>query len=183
MMTDQQIIEGLRLNDNHIIGHFYSQSRKKFMNYFRTTYGKTDYDYLNDLYQDSFVSVWENAKLGKLNKMTSTLTTYLFAVGEHKMMAHDRKYKGKITKLDPQKHNWVDSDTEEIEEKEEKERKIDEIVDKMTYPCSDILRMHYWENLSGEEIAVQMKYASADAVKSQKYKCIQKLKKAVEAIF
>jgi RNA polymerase sigma-70 factor (ECF subfamily) len=182
-MQDRQIIEGLRNNDSHVIGQFYNQNRKVFINYFRTTYGKTDDDYLKELYQDSCVSVWENAKMGKLNKMTSTLTTYLFAVGKYKMMAHDRKYKEMTTELDLQRLNLVDSDAEEMEEKEEKERKIDEIVGKMTYPCSDILRMHYWEKLSGEEIAVQMKYASADAVKSQKYKCMQKLKQAVMAVF
>lgn len=182
MMTDQQIIDGFRNNDRKVINVFYAVNRGAFLNHFRNTYGKDD-EYLTDLYQDANVTLWENIKTGKLNKMTSTLSTYLFAVGKYKMMARDRKFKEMTTELDLQNLNLVDSDAEEMEEKEEKERKINELVSKMTYPCSDILRMHYWEKLSGEEIAVKMRYVSTDAVKSQKYKCMQKLKQAVMAVF
>lgn len=182
MMTDQQIIDGFRNNDRKIINRFYAANKGAFFNHFRNTYGKDD-DYLIDLYQDANVTLWENIQKGKLGKMTSTLTTYLFAVGKYKMMANDRKFKEMTTEMDLQNLDLVDSDADEMEEKEEKERKIDEIVSKMTYPCSDILRMHYWEKLSGEEIATQMNYASTDAVKTQKYKCMQKLKQAVMAVF
>lgn len=182
MITDQQIIDGFRNNDRKIINRFYATNKGAFLNHFRNTYGKDD-DYLIDLYQDANVTLWENIQKGKLGKMTSTLTTYLFAVGKYKMMANDRKFKEMTTEMDLQNLELVDSDAEEMEEKEEKERKIDEIVSKMTYPCSDILRMHYWEKLSGEEIAHQMNYASTDAVKTQKYKCMQKLKQAVMAVF
>ena len=181
MMTDQQIIEGFRNNDQKIINEFYAANKGAFLNHFRNTYGKDD-DYLLDLYQDAITALWENIQKGKLRNMTSTLSTYLFAVGKYKMMANDRKFKEMTTELDLQNLDLVDSDAEEMEEKEEKERKIDEVVSKMTYPCSDILRMHYWEKLSGEEIAHQMNYASTDAVKTQKYKCMQKLKKAVLAV-
>ena len=180
-MNDLQIIDGFRNNDRKIINGFYAANRGAFLNHFRTNYGKDD-DYLLDLYQDANVILWENIKTGKLGKMTSTLTTYLFAVGKYKMMANDRKFKEMTTEIDLQNLDLVDLDAEEMEEKEEKERKIDEIVSKMTYPCSDILRMHYWEKLSGEEIAKRMKYASTDAVKTQKYKCMQKLKQAALAV-
>ena len=182
MITDQQIIEGFRNNDRRIINGFYAANKGAFLNHFRNTYGKDD-GYLIDLYQEAIVTLWENIQKGKLGKMTSTLTTYLFAVGKYKMMANDRKFKEMTTELDLQNLDLVDDDAEETAEQEERERKIDEIMSRMTYPCSDILRMHYWEKLSGEEIAVQMKYASTDAVKTQKYKCMQKLKQAVMAVF
>lgn len=182
-MTDQQFIEGLRNNDNKVIALFYRQNRSSFMNFFRTTYGKTDDDYLTELFQDSCVSVWQNAKLGKMDNMTCALSTYLFSVGKYKMMAGDRKFKEMTTELDLQNLDLVDDDAEELEERENRERKVDELVGDMGYPCSDILRMHYWEKLSGEEIAKQMKYASTDAVKTQKYKCMQKLKKAIANMF
>lgn len=182
MMTDQQIIDGFRNNDQKIITEFYNTNKDEFLNHFRNIYGKVEDDLL-DLYQDAHLMLWENIQKGKLINMTSTLKTYLFAVGKYKMMANDRKFKEMITDVDLQNLNLVDSDAEEMEEKEEKERKLDEIVSKMTYPCSDILRMHYWEKLSGEDIAKQMKYASTDAVKTQKYKCMQKLKRAVKVVF
>ena len=181
-MTDLQIIEGFKNNDSKTINGFYTANKGAFLNHFRNTYGKSE-EYLLELYQDANVTLWENIQQGKLVKMTCTLTTYLFAVGKYKMMANDRKFKEMTTDVDLQNLDLVDSDAEELEEKEEKERKIDEIVSKMTYPCSDILRMHYWEKLSGEEIAAKMKYASTDAVKTQKYKCMQKLKQAVLAVF
>lgn len=177
-MTDEQIIEGFRLNDRKTINTFYSVNRDRFFSYFRNAFGKSDEE-LIDLYQDSCVTLWENANNGRLKRLTSTLSTYLFAVGKYKMMANDRKFKEMASDIDLQNLNLVEDDPEEIEERESRLKIIDEIVDEMKYPCSDILRMHYWEKCSGEEIAEKMQYKNPDAVKTQKYKCMQKLKKVI----
>jgi DNA-directed RNA polymerase specialized sigma24 family protein len=52
----------------------------------------------------------------------------------------------------------------------------------MDEPCCSLLDKFYWEELSGEEIARQMNYKNADTVKTQKYKCMQKLKVALTGV-
>ncbi len=50
----------------------------------------------------------------------------------------------------------------------------------MKAPCDKLLIAQYWHRLSGAEIAKRLGYNSADSVKSQKFKCIQKLKALVD---
>ena len=53
---------------------------------------------------------------------------------------------------------------------------IDKIVENMGEPCSLILMGVWWEKKSMETLALELKkYANADSVKTQKYKCVQKL--------
>ena len=49
-------------------------------------------------------------------------------------------------------------------------------VYKMGEPCSPLLLSFYWDKLSWENIAVLLHYKDANSAKTQKYKCIQKLK-------
>ena len=44
----------------------------------------------------------------------------------------------------------------------------------------ELLRRFYWDRLSGVEIAQAMNYSNADSVKTQKNKCMKKLKPIVE---
>jgi DNA-directed RNA polymerase specialized sigma24 family protein len=59
---------------------------------------------------------------------------------------------------------------------EENENIIQKAVKEMGEPCHTILVKQYWEDKGGEEIALEMNYKNTDTAKTQKYKCIQKLK-------
>lgn len=50
------------------------------------------------------------------------------------------------------------------------------MVSTLKAPCDELLIAQYWYRLSGTEIAKRLGYNSADSVKSQKFKCIRKLR-------
>ena len=50
------------------------------------------------------------------------------------------------------------------------------MVSSLKSPCDELLKAQYWYRLSGAEIAKRLGYSSADSVKSQKFKCLRKLR-------
>ena len=91
-------------------------------------------------------------------------------------MAKDRKYKEIANDTEIQKLDFVEDDAQELEKRIEREDFVDRMVGDMKPPCSQILQMFYFDKKKGEEIAEAMGYANTDTVKTQKYKCMQKLK-------
>lgn len=50
----------------------------------------------------------------------------------------------------------------------------------MKAPCNKLLIAQYWYRLPGAKIAKKLGYRSVDSVKSQKFKCIRKLRALVD---
>ncbi len=176
-MTDIEIIKGFLTNDEKVIADFYMEFKFKFCSFFRTRFAK-DEEYLNDLYQDACTILWDNIHTGKLTiaNLSSSLSTYLISVGKYSLMSKDRKYKEILNDDEIKKLNFVEDDIEDFKARVEREDFVERMVSEMKSPCSDILKAFYWDRLSGEEIALKLNFSSADSVKTQKYKCMKKLK-------
>lgn len=176
-MTDAEYIHGFFCNDNIAISRFYRENERNFKAYFKDRFGKSS-DYLDDLYQESCVILWQNISSGRLSiaNLTSSLSTYFMSIGKYSLMAKDRKYKEVVNDTEIQKLNFVEDDAADLERRIEREGFIDRMVADMRPPCSQILQMFYFDKKKGEEIAEALGYANTDTVKTQKYKCMQKLK-------
>lgn len=61
-------------------------------------------------------------------------------------------------------------------EKEEREKKVRDVVDKIGKPCAPLLIKFYWNDLSWEQIAQDLGYSNANSAKTQKNKCMSKIK-------
>lgn len=96
-------------------------------------------------------------------------------------MAKDRKYKEIVDDDKLSDLHLIDEDAEVLEERIEKEEFVYRVVREMKPPCSLLLKAHYWDKLSGVEIAAKYGYNGPDSVKSQKFKCIKKLRPLIEA--
>lgn len=175
-MTDADYIRGFRDNDDRVIARFYSKHRQAFFAFFKRAYSK-DEAYIAELFQDSCVKLWQNVRDGKLSeqRLESKLATYLFSIGKYTMMAKDRA----AGKYIQESVEGVDIPEESIVEPsacEELFGFVCRMVSSLKSPCDELLKAQYWYRLSGAEIAKRLGYSSADSVKSQKFKCIRKLR-------
>ena len=195
-MTDKEYIRRLTVNDQVAIAGFYDRVYPQFVSYFRSKYKKPE-DYSMDLFHDSFMAMYDNILCGKLTpeNLTSSLYQYLLGIAIRKMQAGDRKshefdkvslyHNGEnndeVLDVKVQKQIIEYADAEEAERKyEEMKDFVERAVTELTYPCNELLRRFYWDRLSGIEIAKAMDYSNADSVKTQKNKCMKKLKPIVE---
>lgn len=180
-MTDAEFIRGFRDNDDRVISSFYELHRTPFFSFFRSHYSKED-AYIIDLFQDSCIVLWKNIKHGKLTEdsLTSALSTYFLSIGKYTMMAKDRKFKEIIDDDELAKFSFIEDDEEDLRKRIELEDFIFRMVNDMKSPCDKLLKAQYWDKLSGTEIAAQYGYSGADSVKTQKSKCIKKLRVLIE---
>ena len=192
--SDKEIIKGIFGNDSKVINSVYKEFRPKFCSYFRTKYNK-DEDYVVDLFQDSFMAVYNNIQSGKLTEgnLTCSLQTYFMSVGKYSLMAKDRKTHSLDQEsldhgmnVDEDGNQFVtkrvqkgldDMQTDEVyyQEKTDIEDYTERMVGSMGHPCSELLTLFYWEKKSMEEIAQKMNFSGANSAKSQKSKCMRKL--------
>ena len=180
-LTDVEYIRGFRCNDEKVISAFYRAIRPSFFAFFRQHYSKQD-DYILDLFQDSCIVLWRNIQHGKLSEcnLTSTLSTYLLSIGRYTMMARDRKFKEIVCDDELSLLPFIEDDSDELRRRVELEEFVFRTVREMGSPCDTLLKAQYWEKLSGAEIATRYGYAGADSVKTQKLKCIKKLRAIIE---
>lgn len=150
-----------------------------------------------DLFHDSYMVMYENILCGRLTEanLTSSLYQYLLGIAIRKMQAGDRKNheldkiglyhrrdaEGDVLDIRVQRQLVDIADTEEAESKHEELKDfVERAVSELKPPCDELLRHFYWNRLSGIEIAETMNYSNADSVKTQKNKCMKKLKPVVE---
>lgn len=96
------------------------------------------------------------------------------------MMAKDRKYKEIVDDAELSKLQFIEDDAEELRKRVELEDFVFRMVSEMRPPCNKLLKAQYWDKLSGNEIAKKYGYSGADSVKTQKSKCIKKLRPLIE---
>lgn len=195
-MTDKEYIKKFTINDQSAMAGFYDHVYPKFVTYFRNKYNKPE-EYSMDLFHESYMAMYDNILCGKLTQdnLTSSLYQYLLGIAIRKMQAGDRKnhefdrvnlyHKGEdeeeVLDVRVQKQMVESADADDAEKKQEELKDfVERAVAELNPPCNELLRHFYWDRLSGIEIAEAMNYSNADSVKTQKNKCMKKLKPIVE---
>ncbi|WP_117885558.1 RNA polymerase sigma factor [Aureibaculum luteum] len=163
------------------IDNLYTSNRDAFLN-FGKKYG-LDYDDLVDIYQEAFIALRKYAISGKLNKVKSSLKTYLFGIGKY--MIYDRlKELNKTVNYDTLKK--VEDSIEVVPfETENEELTIEQQLlrshfKKLGKKCQEVLTLFYSRGLTIDEIVECTNYTNNSVVRSQKSRCIKTLKNMIK---
>jgi RNA polymerase sigma factor (sigma-70 family) len=176
-LTDKEIFKAIRARDEYLTGKIYRMYREEFIATLKKTLWNDEE--ILDVFHDAFLDFCNNIYENKINEnnLTSSLKTYLFSIGKYKIYNINRKNKNAPIQI---LNEIPDVKDDEPCFDEENEMIIRKAVSEMGEPCCTILRKQYWEDKNGEIIAAEMNYKNKDALKTQKYKCIQKLKKELK---
>ena len=173
-LTDIDKILAIKKRNEFLVGKIYGLYRNEFLFFLKKRITVNPDDVL-EIYQDAFMVLCNKIYENKLdaNNLTSSLKSYLFGVGIRIAYNVNRK-KSKLHEQDPFEIPDIPDDEHGLGE--ENEKIIQKAVNEMGEPCHTILVKQYWEDKKAEEIAIEMNYKNTDTAKTQKYKCIQKLK-------
>ena len=176
---DDILLEELKKGNDKAFKQVYQDNRNKFLS-FAKKYGLEQQDLL-DIYQDSYITLFENVVEGKLVKLSSTLSTYLISIGKYKILDRLRKNKQHVNselvlKLTKQKDEYLESFDLETEELTPEEVLLEKYFDQLGEKCKNILILFYYKKYSIREIMKAGKYNSENVVKSQKSRCLKTLK-------
>ncbi|MEI9918400.1 MAG: sigma-70 family RNA polymerase sigma factor [Bacteroidota bacterium] len=165
-------IVGQILLSREALADLYMKHRDEFLAWAANHY-KLERDVALDIYQASILALYENAASGKLTELTSTVKTYLFAIGKNKI---------RQTFQSRQKVQSLDEDFDILEENEEIAdpallKLAISCLSELGEPCRSLLEQFYYHGGTMAYIANKFGYKNEDAVKSQKYKCVIRLRK------
>lgn len=179
-MSDLEYIEAIRNDNQQAISAFYREYKDNFVRSIRRKYTGLRDDFLSEIYQESILRLWQNIQEGKLTEanLTGTLAGYLYRVGDlvtKEIRRREENFKTVEPNEDLEKqlanisYTSEDSDNGMF-------RAIRNVVNNMGTPCAPLLLKFYWEKHSLETIAEELGYKDANSAKTQKYKCMRKLK-------
>ncbi len=174
---------------NKELNMIYFQYKSPFITHFNIKYPSFSTLDLEEIYDDAILALYTNIKQGQLKELTCSLQTYINRIGENKIIDILRK-KQIITEELPsyetldfyeRSEEYWSTDGDNFE----KERKstIYNVIEKLVEPCKKILFSFYYENCTMETIAKTMGMASSDVAKTQKSRCMAKVKRVAEIEF
>lgn len=182
--TDQNItLEELRSGSEKILKKVYEDNRAKFLNFARR-YDLTEEEYI-DIYQDAYIVFYENIMNGKLEKLTSSVSTYLFSIGKYLIFDRMRKNKksvsgsydlSKVGDSDEQV-NALDLDRPVLTREQ---RLLKEHFKGLGAKCQELLTLFYYRGYTIQEIMEKGNYNSENVVKSAKSRCMKTLKERIQ---
>ena len=109
--------------------------------------------------------------------MSSSIKTYLFAIGKHKILEEKKASVKFIPKIDDQIPDIPEVGKWEDEMYEESLQLVESCLEKLGEPCRSLLELYYYHSMSMEEIADRMNYKNRFTSKNLKYKCINRLRR------
>lgn len=181
-MSDNDYIVAFRSNDQRSITRFYDDYRDGFLHDIGSYYRIINAELIAEIFQESVIRLWKNIRCDKLNEntLTSSLAGYLFSIGKNVALEIFRREGIRFEKPIEESENEA-SKKEAIAKdwlwrESEQQVAIRTAVYAMGEPCAPLLLMFYWDRRSWEDIALRLRYKDANSAKTQKYKCIQKLK-------
>lgn len=177
MIEDQHLIKKLKQKNLKTLDKVYLTYKEEFF-LFARTFSISEED-IADVYQETVICFYENIQKGKLNQLTSSLKTYLFAIGKFKIYRQIKK-----NKLSYEDDLIIHSDEEikifEVEVSNKRQKVLKEAFNYLGKKCKKVLELYYYEGLTLDEIQNFLNYSSKDVLKSQKSRCLKQLKELVK---
>lgn len=136
-------------------------------------------DDARDLFQEALIVLYERACDPDF-RLQCKLKTYLYAVCRHlwlkQLQQRQKQFLVKENGTEDLPAN-LEEDLETHREKEGRFRIMSDSLDKLGQPCKSLLEHFYLQQLSMQEIAEKFGYTNPENAKTQKYKCLNRLKK------
>jgi RNA polymerase sigma-70 factor (ECF subfamily) len=169
------ILEKLRNGDESPIYELYKLYRDEFIVWSKSTYKATD-DQAKDAFQEAVLDFHQNVISGHLTELSSTIKTYLFQIGKHKLLNIQKKesrmtYHEALHLID----NGEMGSFMEEEQKAYSQERISKAIEKLPEDCQKVLKFYYFSEYDMESIAREMNYKNADTAKSKKSLCMKNL--------
>ena len=173
--------------EKKLIEQFRKVSRDMVLVYLQRNFSLSIED-SEDIFNDSFITLDKNIQDGKLDNLTSSISTYFIGICKNKAKEFLRS-KNKVVNLsyDPgikEQNTFLDDKVESILMLEsdndiarrKKEEIVRDVVRDLPSPCNELLWGFYRDGLSMKQLAEKFNYKSESSVKVTKHRCCEKFR-------
>jgi len=173
--NDQDILKGILAGDGRALEAIYRLYYPSISHMILQNNGSSEE--AQDIFQEAIIVLYDKVSQGTF-ELNSKLKTYLYAVSRRlwlKQINHAR-----FGNTDISHYEDLLSSEEDIDKHQEIEvqfEQMEQAIDKLGEPCKTIIHDFYILNHSMQDICEKFGYTNTDNAKTQKYKCLQRLKK------
>lgn len=175
MTEDQHIQKKLRDGDRKVLEQLYLNNREDFVA-FAVRY-TTNREEILDVYQDAIIELSRKFEQENLQLGRGSVKTYLFGIGKFLLF---RRLKNLAVVSDEQHEEEVEWIVVDEDEPSLEKRQMLQGYEQLGDQCKELLRLYYYRNLTVQEIVDRGHYKDANTVKSQKSRCMKKLKELIK---
>ena len=175
--TDSEILKAIHLADGRsqkVLEYLYHEVLPKVQRYVSNNSGNNDDAF--DAFQDAMVAFCKYVKLNRFNE-DYTVSGFIYTVAKNVWINKIRKNR-KLVLAEESEMPEEGPDTQDALNyliSKEREKEVRQLLNMLGEKCRQLLQMAIYQELSGKEICKKMGFASENGVKTQKYKCKQKL--------
>lgn len=178
--TEQQLLAELAAGNRPAAERVYRQHHPTVVHWIINN-GGTESD-AEDIYQEAMVILYEKSQSEDF-RLTCKIGTYLFAISKHlwyKRLQQMQRQPGYLPENtgSEEGRDWIYEDEIKVhEERESHYNQLNQALNQLGEPCASLLRAFYTQDKSMQQIASEFGYTNPDNAKTQKYKCLTRLRK------
>jgi RNA polymerase sigma factor (sigma-70 family) len=172
---EKLLLKGLAANDKQAIETIYRDNYAMIQAFILNNSGS--HDDARDIFQEAMIVLFEKARTETF-ELSSQLKTYIYSVCRRlwlKKLNQMNRYSGRLDNME--ETIPVDEDMELHEKRDTDFTLMENAMSKIGEPCKSLLDAYYIQKKHMQEIAADFGYTNADNAKTQKYKCLMRLKK------
>jgi len=173
--SDYTLLEGLKNQDKRCIERIYRENYNMIQSLVINNNG--DIDDAADIFQEAMIVLYEKSLLDNF-KLSCRLKTFIYSICRRLWLKKLQKNHGRHIKVELLEDTIpVEEVVEDHEKKQENFKLMEKAMAKIGEPCRSLLNAYYIEKKPMQQIASDFGYTNADNAKTQKYKCLVRLKK------
>ena len=172
---EKVLLEGLAANETNAVETIYRENYAMIQAFIIKNNGYPED--AKDIFQEAMIVLFEKAKLNSF-VLSCQIKTYLYSVCRRlwlKRLQQQSRYFPAVELL--KETVPVENEIETHEKQTADFNLLEETLVKIGEPCKSILEAYYIQKKSMPDIATIFGYTNADNAKTQKYKCLLRLKK------
>ena len=169
------LLKGLSKSDSASVENIYRDNYNMIQSFILNNNGSVDD--ARDIFQEAMVVLYEKSKDTTFS-LNCQIKTYVYSICRRlwlKRLQQLNKFTTQVESLEE-----IIPVEEEIEEHEKRNTDftlMETSMSKIGEPCKSLLDAYYLQKKSMQDIAAEFGYTNADNAKTQKYKCLLRLKK------
>lgn len=170
------LLKGLARNDKKSVEEIYKHNYNLIQALVINNSGTADD--AKDIFQEAMVVLFEKARSGSF-ELNCQIRTYLYSVAKRLWLKKLQQTNRFSTELgdDGMDQVTVEEDLEDHDEKDAEFRMMHQSLANLGEPCKGLLEAFYFRKKTMQEIAESFGYTNSENAKTQKYKCLVRLKK------
>ena len=180
LLTDDELLMGLADGSDNALTQLYRRYFPMVLHFVTGNSGSEDE--AKDIYQEALIVLFEKVRGGSF-ELHCQLKTYIYSVSRRlwlKQLAHKSRFMVNDTETLATDSAAVGQMSDDLTDHEERDRQFDLMADsleRLGEPCRTLLDDFYIQHLSMQAITEKFGYTNADNAKTQKYKCLMRLKR------